>query len=360
MSNTVVGKKKSKRIFYFDALRALAITCVIVVHIYAITRSNVIGEFAIMPSLSWLVMQVMGNPFRIGVDVFLMLSGALSLGRVWDIKTFLGKRIPRIVSPFIFWNAVLITLFVLISYFTSIHFVKSFDIATIGNFYLNAILANHTLGFRANWFFWMILGTYLIMPIFNKWLLHSELTEAEYFLAFWLITSIFDFTLFTEFPVKLSYFTSPIGFVVLGYYLRHTKRKIFENKFVVWLLVLAPAIAMISLCILKSSPTKMFYFNRYSIFLAIEAAGVFLLFRNHKFNINKEGYAYKFIFSMAKYSYGMYLIHYPLIVLLYKILPPMNQVILVIVLFVLIVPLTMIIMDLLNRVPYVKGIIGAK
>ena len=30
---------KSKRIFYFDALRAFAIICVIVVHVYAVTRN---------------------------------------------------------------------------------------------------------------------------------------------------------------------------------------------------------------------------------------------------------------------------------------------------------------------------------
>ena len=45
----------------------------------------------------------MGTFFRCGVDIFLMLSGALSLGRIWDIKSFLGKRLPRIVEPFLFW-----------------------------------------------------------------------------------------------------------------------------------------------------------------------------------------------------------------------------------------------------------------
>ena len=30
-----------------------------------------------------------------------MLSGALSLGRQWNIKSFLSKRLPRIVYPFL-------------------------------------------------------------------------------------------------------------------------------------------------------------------------------------------------------------------------------------------------------------------
>ena len=74
--------------------------------------------------------------------------------------------------------------------------------------------------FSPYWFFWMILGTYLIMPIFNKWLLHSDLKEVEYFLIIWVISTIFDYTLMKSCPVNLSYFTSPIGVVVLGYYFK--------------------------------------------------------------------------------------------------------------------------------------------
>lgn len=48
--------------------------------------------------------------FRFGVPLFLMLAGALSLGKNWTIKSFLKKRIPRIVPPFLFWGIILTTL----------------------------------------------------------------------------------------------------------------------------------------------------------------------------------------------------------------------------------------------------------
>ena len=54
--------------------------------------------------------------FRFGVPLFLMLAGALSLGRDWDIKTFLGKRLPRIIEPFIFWGLILSALVISCSY----------------------------------------------------------------------------------------------------------------------------------------------------------------------------------------------------------------------------------------------------
>lgn len=37
LNESLVGKPKSKRIFYFDALRALAIISVITIHVFAST-----------------------------------------------------------------------------------------------------------------------------------------------------------------------------------------------------------------------------------------------------------------------------------------------------------------------------------
>ena len=172
---------KSKRIFYFDALRAMAITCVVIVHMYALVGYHMAGAYPNI-TFDWFFTQVLGNPLRIGVDLFLILSGALSLGRDWDIKSFLGKRLPRIALPFLFWNIVLITLYIYFSYRGNVHYLNSFDIESIFNYILNAFVGK-TIGFGPNWFFWMILGTYFFMPIINKWLYHADIREAEYFLA---------------------------------------------------------------------------------------------------------------------------------------------------------------------------------
>ena len=367
--NSTIGKPK-KRIFYFDALRALAIIAVIVIHVWAQTYTLVAGEWPHL-TFSWFFSDVCGVCFRFGVDLFLMLSGALSLGRVWDIKSFLGKRIPRIVEPFIFWGIILSIFIIVCSYLfpTVVPIVKTFDFNTISNYIINAFLSK-SKGFVPYWFFWMILGTYLIMPIFNKWLLHSDLKEAEYFLCFWIITTIFDFTLNQSFPVKLSYFTSPIGLVVLGYYLRHTERKIFNNLYVPIILMLIGAIPAIIISYMFSNPSTVYHFDRYSIFMILEVAGVFLLFKNLgnvdldiKFFTNPNGIFRKAIFSLAKYSYGFYLLHCPVLtvmVLFLKTYTNLNFKPLFLVSFVGIIAICWIIMALLNRIPYVNKVIGAK
>ncbi len=361
-----MAKTKSKRIFYLDALRAVAILTVIAVHVYAVTRVHVMVDMATGPSLRWLVSQFTGNNLRIGVDLFLMLAGALSLGREWAIKEFLGKRITRIVEPFLFWGLVTGSIAVIISYYFKYPFINSFDINSILQFFYGVFMAKSP-GFLPYWFFWMILGTYLIMPIFNKWLKYSDLKEAEYFLFFWLITCLFDFTLNIDFPIKLSYFVSPIGLVVAGYYLRHTKRELFNNPYFALILTVLSAALILVIVTYFSTPTHIHTINRYSLPISLEVIGVFLLFKNfNKFGIslsfikNEDGLFRRFVSLVAKYSYGIYLIQGLFLCIYVRILPYYDIYSLMIGLFVLITASSMITMHLFNKVKYINKFIGAK
>lgn len=88
--NVTNTKKKSKRIFYFDALRAFAIISVILFHTVNVCGNLVLSQQAIL-SYNWWITDIGKTCLRCGVDTFLMLSGALSLGRDWEILPFLKK-----------------------------------------------------------------------------------------------------------------------------------------------------------------------------------------------------------------------------------------------------------------------------
>lgn len=124
------------------------------------------------------------------------------------------------------------------------------------------------------WYFWMVFGVYLIMPILNKWVKHSDLSELEYFLALWLI-SIFDYTLMQPCPIKLSYFTSPAGLVVLGYYLRNTDRKLFNSLSASVAVIISSTLVMFVYSYFYADSVS-FSFHRYSILVVFEATGVFV------------------------------------------------------------------------------------
>lgn len=368
---------ESKRIFYFDALRALAIVSVILIHIYTLARGHVISGYGTIPSIEWICTQFIGNAFRIGVDLFLVLSGALSLGRDWTIRSFLSKRLPRIIAPFLFWGFTLSAFLIFLSYFFNYPYVSSFHPSTILNFICNAFMAK-SLGFAPYWFFWMILGTYLIMPIFNKWILHSDRKELEYFLILWLVTCLFTFTLKTDFPVKLSYFVSPIGLVVLGYYLRYTERKLLNSPYFGLILIILSSISMLGFSYLLSTNQSFYNFDRYSFLTAIEVIGVFIVFKNfnafkigflsnekslpYKLFVDKDSYFKRFAFTLAKYSYGIYLIHTAILSVLYRSLSygMFNYTRYFLSLFILDLIISLLVMGFLSRVPYVKDWIGAK
>lgn len=371
MERVQTKKRKSKRIFYLDALRALAIISVITYHVSISLKWMAYSGISV-PTLSWIMSDFFTNCFRVGVDVFLMLAGALSLGREWTIKEFLSKRLPRIIEPYVFWLilTMLVILFLHSQFPEIINAIPSFTVENIWDFIVDALSSKPPF-YYSYWFFWMILGTYFIMPIFNKWLLHSDLKEAEYFLLIWLIPSLFTYTLNMKFPVKLSYFTSPIGMAILGYYLRHTKRKIFTNLYTPVILIVVAVLLQLQMGYLMSTPDDLFRIDRYSILMAIEAAGIFLLFRNldekHIFAGIPEiikGLFRKIVASLAKYSYGIYLNHLCIFVLFYKtikyykVLGRYWQYFAV--LFVLTLATSWIIMAVLNRVKYVNKVIGAK
>lgn len=359
--------KKSKRIFYFDALRALAIISVIIFHIFSQTNTRALIYYSTFPTIKWILADSLGTFFRCGVPIFLMLSGALSLGRVWDIRSFLGKRLPRIILPFLLWGFVL-SLIMFISSMYLPHFIPEKVTYNVFGFlqYLASSYNATNYGFRIYWFFWMILGTYLIMPIFNKWLLHSDLKEAEYFIVIWAITCLFTYTLNIEFPVDLTYFTGAIGMVVLGYYLRHTERKLLNTLWFSVLLIIIGAVLSMSYSFIFSSGTEFAYLGRYSIFMAIEVTGIFLLLKNLS---NKNPNLYfgdisilkKAVESIAKYSYGIYLIHRVIIVFVdYYIKSSTLFFDAVILLFISSLAISWFILAVLNRVPYLNQAIGAK
>ena len=88
---------KSNRIFYFDALRAFAILCVVLLHVTGhvgeIMNYNVHTIF----SIGGIYETFANNFFRIGVDLFLMISGALLLGRNLNVGDFFKKRFCSII-----------------------------------------------------------------------------------------------------------------------------------------------------------------------------------------------------------------------------------------------------------------------
>ena len=320
-------KTKKERIFYYDMLRAFAILAVIICHVdFYFGSLNTPIEV-----IAQLTFHDIG---RIGVPIFLMISGALLLNRDYpSLKDFLSRRFARIIYPFIFWM-ILITL-------THFYFHKSYTIM---------------------WYFWTLIGIYLAIPIINIFIREYGENGCKYFLAIWFIFIILNtFNLYPLFPYfKLDYFTGFIGYPVLGYYLSTKKFKFGNSKMaVIGLIVLLASLGIFVAYTYSNSfaSVELMYQNILVVAMGI-GLYVFIeyLDRQNKFAYIKNNAVGRAISSISLCSYGMYFSHVIVIMFMSKINPHSN--ILFPVMFALTIFLSWLLPFIFSKIPYVKRVSG--
>ena len=192
------------RIEYYDNLRVLAIFGIIAIHVFQLWHH---GE-----QVNGIYIYMFSEIVRYAVPIFLMLSGALLLNRDIELGYFLKHKLTRIIYPFLFY----FVLEFILSLFTSRTF--SVDI------------------FSHSWYFWMIFGVYLSVPIINKFIQHASEKEIEYFVGvFVLAATFYQFTWFFNIGhyFNLNFFAAPIGYLVFGYYLSVKDFKIDSRKLMI-------------------------------------------------------------------------------------------------------------------------------
>lgn len=301
-----------KRIIYLDYLRVIAIVAVLLNHISA----N--WENAIVPNST---IALIYNAFgRIGVPLFLMLTGVLLLNNKLSIKDFIKRRYPRVIKPFLFWMTLLLiyTMFVLRP--------NVLD-GNVLSFIINGYLSDR-------WYVWMILGVYLIVPIIASFIKSSKMKGVEYFLVIWIITTglitlsyAFDFSLHY---LDLVIFSGPIGYLILGYYLHNKEFNISPRIIVTVSLIVFIVISFVKFFILNQDAIDPYLF-RYMIFTTksrleidtvsiIQVAAIFLIVRfipevksgiyNVIHKIANKKTILALTISISQASYGIYLSHY--------------------------------------------------
>ena len=326
---------KKERIYYYDLLRAIAIICVILCHVDVF-----FGTFD--NDLKIILIPTFHHIALIGVPIFLMISGALVFNKKYDLSQFLKRRFTRIIYPFIFW----MLLILIIGYF-----YFHWDVEHLWRIFVGDP--------GISWFFWMLIGVYLFIPIIDSFLEKYNLKGFEYFLLIWFITilleSVIQYSLFPN--LNLSYFAGFIGFPVLGYYLDNKNFNLSNSQmFLISLMIFIGA--WFIYCYSGNNNIDIInplYLNFPTVFMGI---GVFLLIKYaDTLNlINNFGFIKKIVVSLSVCSYGMYYSHFIIISLLeqlnihsFKLLP---IVIVVVIFFSWLLPY------IFSRIPYLKKFSG--
>lgn len=389
MMSKAVTTNKSNRIFYYDALRALAIIGIVCCHMTAFFITKI--KFFSIENTDFIFLLFFNSLRQFSIPIFVMISGALLINKDYTLSTFIRKKFNRIFVPYIFWAIILILFsFLLIHLGIKANIINSFSFE-----YIITSIIGLNKGFtkgRIFWFIWMILTVYIIIFILNKLLLYLDENKKNKIINVLVIIFVIYCLIFvpsgiiklSPFTNTFNYYISFTGYALLGYFLAKrdfTKyNKYLKNNAKNMAIIFAIGfissyvyylIKIINLSSISNNLESISYFGILTIILS---SSLFLLFRymeetnkdngksilmkikNSKLNI--------FINSLSKCSFGIYFIH-PLVFIFYSEIflgsmnilehNPIKSSLLLIVLVLL---TSWFIIWVLGKIPYVKKVSG--
>ena len=359
---------KSKRIFYYDVLRAIAIIGIVFCHVSVFFVTRDINSQNLYISAFF-------DCFReFSIPIFVMLSGALLIGKKDTLTKFFKKRLSRLFIPFLFWVLIYII-------YTNIHVYHGFSLSNaIGIFFGKS----GTIGVHL-WFVWMIIIAYVGIFIINKIIQMEESKINDFtkkFIAILAVISVIyigicHFTSFNPYNSKLIYYLSFLAYIVIGYFL--AKSDFLERRIDRKYLITITAILFVGTYLwyifgfvvprshLVHKFVALSYFNLKILFMS---ANAFLLFKylsktKHFEDMENKALGNAFT-TISNYSYGIYLVHYLVLydlkMNLIKVINFSNghPLIWIPVLVILTTAISLIILAIFDKIPYLDKVTGKK
>lgn len=297
------------RIGWLDISRVLAIVMVVFTHSHEQAWINDTFTASLFYSID-----------RLGVPIFLMISGGLILERVknMDIFTFYKKRIPQFIILLVVYS---VATNVVMLYFSGEGFIASVIKSVID--YNGIWNTDEKLGVyggaRQMWYMYSIIQLYLVAPFVARLLGNLSNKQILLFVFFCVLFSQFKGTLsgygyHSEFLNKLGWdLTGPyVSYFVLGYLI--VTRRIFDNiPKATSILVSSIVLVSLTIILIKSDLAfnklkPEFHWYSTSLFIMLSSIALFILLKNIFQNIEVECFK---VISMC--SFGVYLSHYAFI-----------------------------------------------
>ncbi|MDO4990268.1 MAG: acyltransferase family protein [Eubacteriales bacterium] len=289
----------SRRIDYFDSLRVAALVAVLVRH----TASQNWYDIDVNGA-AWRCFNVYCSLTQYCVPVFVMISGALFLGREIPVRQIWSKYVLRMAAAFCFWSAVYAA-------------VNALEAGTSG------LLTALILGPYHIWFLFMIAGLYICLPFFRP--IAADAEKSRYFLILALLFAIVlpqTETLVRDFgsAALIGRFGSlmmninqmrmyPVlgygGYFVLGFWMSRTELD-RRQRIVIYLLGLLGALSTIWLDLSVALRTQQpcdHYYGQFTLGALLETLAVFTFFKYAGLRPNA------WVRRLSEWTFGAYLVH---------------------------------------------------
>ena len=308
-----VENRASDRLYYFDCLRIFALVIVIFVHAAAQKWLEVD-----VWSFEWNAFNLYDGLSRGGSAFFVMISGALFLGKDRPLETIYRKHLLRIVIAFAFWSAVYAAV-------DRAHGIVALDDWRKGADVPVTWFQHFMRGHYHMWFLYMIAGIYLIVPLLRK-IAETDFLR-NYFLLLALIFTIaipqtvfviglcseewgaFAAEIFKKFDVHLV--LGCPGYFVLGYALskanpgERTRRAIY----VLGLLGAAATVLLTMVLSLRKGEPDVTFYDHFTFNVLIKCIAVFLFAKERWGLAGASEGAKALVSALSRYTFGAYLVH---------------------------------------------------
>lgn len=207
--------EQNERLIWPDILKIVSILAVMIIH----TSAPLMVQYDKLGEGQWWVGNLYNSASRWCVPVFVMLSGALLLGKVTSgsLGHFFRRRFQRVLVPFIVWSGI---------YFAWSIYGNHEEFTTadfFGQIFTEPI-------YYHLWFFYMIIGLYLLAPILGVFVENAGRSLTWYLVAIWFIFySVLPmvemlFEVETYFSTGVTNSTLKfVGYFMLGYLLKDSR-----------------------------------------------------------------------------------------------------------------------------------------
>ena len=252
----------------------------------------------------WLVADFYNALSRFAVPVFVMVTGALTFSKEYELGSFLKKPLSRIIWPFLFWSLV----YVGYGWYDE-------ELNFNNDVWYNIMLVLHQLKYGAYyhlWYVYMLIGLYLIIPILSKFIRNASEKEIRYFLLVWFIVVAFSQPYLNRFwpQVDVRYFTGYIGYLVLGYYLANKpvpERGLLVPLWIFYLVCLSSIVLGTYFITESTHSLSTIMYEPLGPFIILYSAGIFLLVRATPYRAPRWLVGIRD--TAGNYSLGIYLCH---------------------------------------------------
>lgn len=292
--------KVKKRMLWADITRITAIYLVVQIHTSSVfINPQFLNTFILKLSV-------------ISVPLFVMLSGALLLGKQDGYRRFFRKRCIKVLFPWIIWTFVY--MYFNFNFRNHNQVISEFFSSQVSPFSQWIYFFFHT--FLSNlWFLPLIFGLYILTPPLRLFVRLANRSDILYFIVFWFLIFSFlpvyyDSSLFPDYEPSI--FFAPfqyVGYFLLGYIL--FKKKIFRNVKLYALFLFGILPILISLLPINNKYIQEFVHRFLDPGTVISSLFMFsfLFFMSNKIDRRIKFGLRKLISNISGASLGIYVIH---------------------------------------------------